>query len=257
VKANWEHDWYALGQPYYRIYPSITRLFLGINLAVPCDLIHPPLHSLAIQLPDGKVRGDDWVVNNLLVHVTPDTSEMAIVAYGQCRGMNLTEMLAFPMTHRTVEEQVLGACSKPSLFGSVPGMSLMTPSLTFQCLRIIATLCLIADNPEFVRAEVLAADEDKYEQTRDEKYVEKAKRRGKFGWTIGKHVEVSPHFRNGCLALYWTGRGRGIPTIRWRKESIVHREIVQSVPQGCMALALETDSLVSHVKGSSDTSGND
>ena len=36
--------------------------------------------------------------------------------------------------------------------------------------------------------EVLAADEKKYEQTGDEKYVKRARRRHKYGWTVGEET---------------------------------------------------------------------
>ncbi len=244
--AMWENEWYSLGQPYYRIYPSILRLFLGINLDVPSNSLCLPLSPLVIQLPDGKVRSGDWVIDNLLV-VAPVPTHLAIAAYGVCRGEGATCGIIFPLTSHTVGERVLEAMGTPNVFAPPQGWVPVSNDLMLQCMRIVATLCLIADNPEFVRPDVLAADEDKYERTGDEKYVEKAKRRGKFGWTVGKHVEMSPHFRNGCLAVYWTGHGRTKRTIRWRKESIVHKKVIQSVPQGCFASA--TDALTATTEG--------
>ena len=238
-KSQWEFDWYRLGLPYYRIYPSILRLFLGINLNVPCDSIRPPLCSLAIQLPDGKLCGGDWTVHNLLVHIDPEKGQMGAIAYGQCHDVDLAQSMVFPMTQESVEEQIMSSKTTPTVPSGMPEVGLMSHVMACKCMRIVATLCLIAGNPEFVRPEVLVRDEEKYDRTRDDSYVKKAKGRGKYGWTVGKHIEMSPHFRNGCLAIYWTGEGRTIRTIRWRKESIVHKKVVQSVPQGCMALATE------------------
>jgi hypothetical protein len=38
-------------------------------------------------------------------------------------------------------------------------------------------------------------------------YVDKAHRRGKVGWNVGRHIEVAPHYRRPHMALVWTGTG--------------------------------------------------
>ena len=65
------------------------------------------------------------------------------------------------------------------------------------------------------------------------KYIEKAKRRGKFGWSVGKDLQISPHIRAACpAALYWTGKGRKTPKIRFRKGCVVHKKKLQNIPTG-------------------------
>ena len=245
LDAEWEAKWYALQQPYYRIYPSILRMFFGIKLDVPSNTLHLPQNPLLIQLPDRKLCDGDWIVDNLLVLVTAPNC-LAIVAYGSYRNQDATCGIGFPMVNDTVEEQVLKAIGMPNKLSGLPQGFAMSNALILQCMRIVATLCLIANNPEFVCPEVLARDEEKYERTKDKKYVERAKRNHKVGWTVGKHIEMSPHLRNGCLALYWTGCGRTVPKIRWRKGSIVHRDIVQKVPQGWRALATVTPAAITN-----------
>ena len=92
--------------------------------------------------------------------------------------------------------------------------------------------CLLEDDPEIVNPEVLADDRAKYEASGDQKYVEKARRRGKFGWDVGRHIEVIPHYRRPHLMLAWTGAGRSVPKIVPRKGSIVHRNVVEKLPTG-------------------------
>ena len=100
-------------------------------------------------------------------------------------------------------------------------------------VRIIDTLCLMADDPQVVEPVVLRDDEDKYERSGDAALVEKARRRGNYGWHVGRTIEVSPHVRAACpAALYWTGEGRKIPKIRFRLGTIVHRKKYGSVPTG-------------------------
>ena len=51
----------------------------------------------------------------------------------------------------------------------------------------------------------MADDRAKYETSGDQKFVDKANRRGKVGWDVGKHIEVIPHFRRPHMTLVWTG----------------------------------------------------
>ncbi len=62
--------------------------------------------------------------------------------------------------------------------------------------------------------------------------LDKAHRRGKVGWDVGRQVEVMPHYRRPHLMLAWTGPGRAVPKIVPRRGSIVHRSAVEKVPSG-------------------------
>ena len=74
------------------------------------------------------------------------------------------------------------------------------------CIRVVVAVCLMADDPELVLADVLSKDRLDYERTGDRKYVDRAHRRGKVGWLIGAHVEVDPHYRRPHFAIRWTGK---------------------------------------------------
>ena len=104
--------------------------------------------------------------------------------------------------------------------------------LVMDCVRLCCTLCLIENNPEIISPDVLADDRAKYEASGDQKFVDKAHRRGKVGWDVGRHVEVMPHYRRPHMTLVWTGRGRAMPRIVPRRGSVVHREVVEKVPMG-------------------------
>ncbi len=98
----------------------------------------------------------------------------------------------------------------------------------------------MADDPEVVEPVVLKDDEGRYERSRDIALVEKARRRGNYGWHVGRGIEVSPHVRAACpAALYWTGEGRKIPKIRFRRGSIVHRRKLSEMPTGFMDMESE------------------
>ena len=99
-------------------------------------------------------------------------------------------------------------------------------------MRLCCSLCLLENDPSVIEPDVLSKDRDKYENTGDQKYVDKAHRRGKVGWNVGRHIEVSPHYRRPHMALVWTGHGRAVPKIVPRQGSVVHRELVEKVPSG-------------------------
>jgi hypothetical protein len=116
---------------------------------------------------------------------------------------------------------------------TVEGGMALPRELHKAALKIVAVCLLLESDPEVIQPDVLNDDLEKFKQTLDPKYVEKAKRRGKFGWVVGRDIEVSPHVRAASpFALYWTGKGRTIPIIRYRKGCIVHRELVEKVPTG-------------------------
>src|SRR5690606_13981801 len=62
--------------------------------------------------------------------------------------------------------------------------------------------------------------------------IERAVRRGKRAWAIGRHITVDPHYRRPHVALRWTGEGRKVPRIVPVRGSIVHRSRVAKVPTG-------------------------
>jgi len=105
-------------------------------------------------------------------------------------------------------------------------------SLITDCVRLCCSLCLLKDDPSIVEPDVLAKGRLKYEQTGDEKYVEKSHRRGKVGWNVGRHIEVAPHYRRPHMMLAWTGPERAVPKIVPRSGSVVHRAKVTKVPTG-------------------------
>lgn len=58
------------------------------------------------------------------------------------------------------------------------------------------SLCLLENAPSVIEPDVLGKDRDKFEQTGDRKFVDKAHRRGKIGWNVGRRIEVAPHYPN-------------------------------------------------------------
>ena len=88
---------------------------------------------------------------------------------------------------------------------------------------------------EFLEEEVLSKDKTPAILNDPEKKqaaIERARRRGKIGWVVGKTQQTVPGIRVGHECLVWTGEGRKIPKIVWRRETVVHRKQVLETPTG-------------------------
>jgi hypothetical protein len=78
-------------------------------------------------------------------------------------------------------------------------------------VRLCCSLCLLEHDPEIISLVVLSKDRDRFDQTGDQKYVDKAHRRGKVGWDVGRHVDVAPHYLRPHMMLAWRGRAGRSP----------------------------------------------
>jgi len=133
----------------------------------------------------------------------------------------------FPRRSGLTVEQSLAGLGK----GITADVGVQVPEdLIMDCVRLCCSLCLLENDRSVIEPDVLSKDRDKYENSGDQKYVDKAHRRGKIGWNVGRHIEVAPHYRRPHMALVWTGHGRTVPKIVPRRGSVVHRELVEKVP---------------------------
>ncbi len=242
-----EFEWEKTRRPYYNVFPSITPMLLRLNLNVDTSLIKLPLPSFCIRFPKERPpfkfqqQGKDWHLRSMLVGPTNLYKEQNIVD-GFVAWIDTGEVdtiggyeypvhtyLNLPLKKgMTLEQALKGLPYDPSAFRGM----VLPEEIRTACARLICTLCLLDNNPELIEPDVLADDRSKYEQTHDQKYVDKAQRRGKFGFNVGKGIEVIPHIRRPHPALMHTGHGRMIPKIVLRKGSVIHREVIQHVPTG-------------------------
>jgi hypothetical protein len=58
-------------------------------------------------------------------------------------------------------------------------------------VRLCCSLCLLENAPSVIEPDVLSKDRDEFEASGDERYVDKAHRRGKIGGNVGRHIEVA------------------------------------------------------------------
>lgn len=244
VRLRLEEKWFLNRRPYYNIYPSIIPALTKISLDnLTVDHIRLPLPELLIRLPDSNHPLRFWhkdkeyalrtimVADNFKFHNREDNFLVFWLDVGEsvmdwnvqmfrlmCKKPGLSVNNAFNLLekHHSKDEGVI-----------------YPDDFIEDCARLVCTICLMSDDPDVVQPEVLSMDEEKYEKTKDQKFVEKAKNRGKYGWSVGKNIEIVPHVRSSCpAALYWTGEGKKIPKIRFRKGCVVHRKKLSEIPTG-------------------------
>ena len=236
-----ERDWEQARRPYYNVWPSIVPMLTRLNLDLDSGLIQLPLPALCVRLskPQNPLtfdwQGQPFQIRCMLLGDMDDGQGISIlIDVGEVmdNGVFIVPIYTyrnFPRKSGLTVEQSMAGLGK----GVTAGIGVQVPDdLITDCVRLCCSLCLLEHDPEIISPDVLSKDRDKFDRSGDEKYVEKAHRRGKVGWDVGRHVEVAPHYRRPHMALVWTGRGRAVPKIVPRRGSVVHREVVEKLPSG-------------------------
>lgn len=215
----------------------LTRLDLDLDSA----LIQLPMPALCIRLPKQqnpllfRWKDQPFDIRSMLLSEINEGHGLSILIdvgesmdYGGFR-VPIYTYRNFPRQAGLTVDQSLAGLSK----GVTADIGVQVPeNLIIDCVRLCCSLSLLENDASVIEPDVLAKDRDRFEQTGDQKFVDKAHRRGKVGWNVGRHIEISPHYRRPHMALVWTGRGRTLPKIVPRKGSVVHRELVEKVPSG-------------------------
>ena len=234
-----ERDWERNKKPYYNVFPSIIPMLTRLNLDLDSSLIQLPLPALCIRLPKDKNplmfdwQGKQVSIGCMLIGKINDGGGISVlIDIGE-----LMPEIGFPIyTYRNFRRQD-GLTVESALhelkkdWSAEMGIAIPEPIIN-DCVRLCCSLCLLENDSSIISPDVLNDDRSKFDQTGDHKYIEKAHRRGKVGWDVGRHIEVIPHFRRPHMTLVWTCRGRAVPKIVPRRGSIVHREAVEKLPSG-------------------------
>ena len=247
-------DWKSDNKPYYLVYPKIFPALAGL------DLSRVPAHSLAssdapmnllLRMPESAFVYDELELRTVYVSVqrivTDESEGVVLDNDGRIRldmlvGLDFGEtcdlgilpiytMRTFALGQNSVTDQIREKPTHPSAQeGIVAPNEMIHDAVSLAC-----AVRLLGSDPDLIEPDILSSDRDRYENADQEtrqRLVDKAQRRGKRGWRLGRAMGVSPHFRSAHPALVWTGTGRTIPKIVMRKGSVVHRKAVTKVPTG-------------------------
>lgn len=236
-----ERRWLKAKRPYYSIFPLALKSLLAMDLDIPAKLISLPLPSLLVRFPapqkidifkDGKT-----LINTFLVHQEQDGLRIVVDfdQYDSIKNkMKPQERFAFKVntqTNETITNSFFKSNEKPWLSSSQQWVKGLHDPVIY-CLKIACSLCLLADDPDIIKPDVLNEHRRQFDETKDQKYVERAHKRGKVGWLVGADWETCPHYRRPHLAIRWTEKGRTVPKIVNVRGTTVHRTKLSDVPTG-------------------------
>ena len=239
--------WHEIGKPYYDVYPSIIPMLTKLNLTFPGTSIIPPngIRHLLLRLPIGQhdLCTDDITVRCVFlsfqrVNRSPGSNQPEQgLAVALDIGETAEELLPiftmriFPLDERAIEESIFALNTHESTFTGIN----VPDELIIRTVRLALTVCLINDNPEFIERQALSRDETKFNLASDDekqKLFDRARRRGKYGFSLGKYIEMIPHIRRPHPCLVWTGKGKQVARIVLRKGSFIHKNKIEQVPTG-------------------------
>lgn len=228
---GWQHD----NRPYYRLYPGVMDFLLKQNPQKFMDLdLHFPfgLETLSVEIPNDY--WDKCMFQSAVFCAEPDGGFRTLI---QVKDRTYATLDFHKNFNFDEEDWDTWRVSKD-----------FVKTIAQLLIGVIA----IGEDPELIKPIVLSKDRQKYEATKDPKYIEKARKRHNFGFDIGHdipteeeiksylqenkvarpHGRPSPHIRCAYLALRRTGPGGRTPKIVKVKSAFVNKSLLTAVPQG-------------------------
>lgn len=237
VQVVLELNWIEAHRPYYSVYPAIARMLLNTKLEIDCKYIKLPLSTLLIRFPKSsplKVGETDRRLRSILVG---EFEDMRCREGLRGRGLGLWcdrgeediyRRRVYDFQTLILQDEIT---VEESIRQYIDFQESDDPKALHDALRVVVGLSMMATDPEIVIPDVLSKDQNK---PLTDVEIQRARRRGKIGWVVGKGVEILPHIRKPHFAIRWTGKGGTIPLLRPVKGCIVHKKEVTSVPTGLM-----------------------
>lgn len=262
TQAISEAVWLSKRRPFYAVWPKVLPMLLKLDLSMVTGAMLPRMPTLiCIRLPTQQnLLARDGVEVRSILAADLDVFAADQDALQIDTGALTNSFQEKARTNRGVlfwvdvgERAMLGEYSYPihtyrffPIFSDKPvfesmqvpmkdsyNIGMKVPNeLIDDCIRLYCTLALLQEESEVIERVVLSKDAAKYQQTGDEKYVNKAERNGVVGWNVGRGIEVAPHYRRPHFGWRWTGEGRKIPRFVPIKGAIIHREMVEKLPTG-------------------------
>lgn len=240
-------QWKIDRRPYYSVMQQVGEALSRIKLDIPSDTLKLPIDTLLIRFPVGGELGisDGRQLASMLVF----QDELPPLPDSESQ-VNMRQFLICPQFEKgrygcmcivfkpglTVEENLSRSVAVVKTADAA--------AMTDTCVRLLCSLCLLDEDSDLLTPDVLADDQVRYDNAATneerERIVRRAVKRGKYGWTIGKNLEVSPHFRRPHFGIRWTQKGRSVPKIVPIKGCVVKREKIGHVPTGYMDAPLCT-----------------
>ena len=224
-----ESKWYDNDRPYYKAYPCIVQALCKLKLDFNCPCPEVPEGAVSVRFAKGNepTARDGNKIAALLVHKVSGCGEDRLFIQVSILNNPDRYWFYFDTNHPSMTIQDL-MDSRESKYKEVQSLA----------TRICLTVLMIQDDSDIITPDVLNEHQSRYDKETDEAWKNnargKAKNKGVFGWSLGKHIEVAPHFRRPHWAVRWFGKGGTIPKVVPVKGCKVRKIVLTSVPNGHM-----------------------
>jgi len=205
-------DWFENGRPYYKIYSAVMDQFLKTRIDISGDLLRVPHQCFAIRLPNldhpylsWQYKGTLYYVKSILVRECCD-----VIAYAINCSCDEWEKEKYKGDCIVVRNIVINKeVSIEENFSAQPNIMYNGTDMSFPseiqdaCIRLIVSTCFIATGShKILEYDVLQKHLDAYKKLkgnseRKKKYRQTAKKKGKYGWNIGRDEGRDLHLPRG------------------------------------------------------------
>jgi hypothetical protein len=200
-----EMAWRQGRYPYFKIYPGVLGLFCGTKLAVPGRYFRSPFRLIGVRFPvnhglsclasrDG-MTAEAALLGNVLKHeLGPDVQLWLLhIRWGDPSGIRPPVFTRLDLDQPdavTLDDQLATSRRNPGIDAFVPAMDTV--------FRVVCATCFLSTGGDkLVEPDVLNKHVERLTRASTAVEVselhEKAKNRGKFGWTIGRRERVFPN----------------------------------------------------------------
>lgn len=270
-QASTELDWHNRGRPYYKIYPALLPMFLNTKLDVPGKYLHAPFSSFLIRLPQGHgcegltAEGRELQLIFVTEVAKGDTLELLEPIEHEhmfILWMNFGEVYEgmpyyiFQTMKFRPGESIESAVNRQRQPEKVDQESLsigidITDEIINNCVRLTASVCFLATGADrIVEPDVLTRDLQRYIEAkrgenpeRVQQLHDRAQRRGKQGWTLGREILVPTryqssdggeptgehlayqHQRGAHFHIYHYGPGKNKWKVKWVNQLTVRPDL--------------------------------
>ena len=282
LRLGEEYLWLVAGQPYYNVHPKLVSHLCHCKLdKLPANYLEVPggfasvLIRFAEPSPELRVQDDEYVrsilmsrsllslprdqFEDLLEHGQPPsgldsvadklTLRIDLGDRGECDGLSYIRewTVGLRLSPDRTLDQEFAAYEDTAPDAIAPGTR--RRAVLENCLRLIATLGLIANRPEddLLEYDVLGKDRAAFavaNEDRRQQLIDRARRRGKVGWNVGTnelfvgdvphwsaqtggtgHGQSHAHIRTGHLHAVRCGPGRKDVMVKWFRPTVVRPDL--------------------------------
>lgn len=266
-----ELDWFDNNRPFYNVYPIVEKLVRNTTLDIPITQLKFSESVMCFRFPKGQeplgiktallqLNFDTPNAHFFDTHLEPITGTTVadrLLAAGNYEVVGAIDRFIVQMPKNLDDKISVELSAEETLHAFARGAARaaghservadqvsedlpMYQQRLYFLLRLAVLVSLVEAGNDLITPAVLASEQEKYDTETSEAAklwleARAAKIQGRgfdFGKKLQAQSDLSPHWRNPHMALYWTGAGRTEPKLKLRAGSVVIPKHLSQVPTG-------------------------